>query len=126
MGVPPQSPGPVTPGGQLQGTPPGMVGGFAMQNGMSPGGGGPSAGQYATVGSPPPFALDPQQTGAAHNLADLQQQVSLSSVTGALEQLQVQQQPGQSGQAQVPQAQGQAQGQAPQQAQQQPSTTIWS
>ncbi len=116
MGVPPQSPGPVTPG-TMQGTPPGMVGGFAMQNGMSPGGGGGAGGgQYAPVGSPPPFALDPQQAAAAaHNLADLQQ---LSSVTGALEQLQVgQQQPGQQGQAQ--------EGQGGQQAQQ-PSTTIWS
>ncbi|KAH7618760.1 hypothetical protein Ndes2526B_g05686 [Nannochloris sp. 'desiccata'] len=120
MGVPPQSPGPVTPGA-MQGTPPGMVGGFAMQNGMSPaGGGGPGGGgQYASVGSPPPFALDPQQAAAAaHNLADLQQQVSLSSVTGALEQLQVQQQgPGQQGQSQ--EGQGGQQGQPP-------STTIWS
>jgi RNA recognition motif. (a.k.a. RRM, RBD, or RNP domain) len=121
MGVPPQSPGPVTPG-TMQGTPSGMVGGFSMQNGMSPGGGGGGGapgvgggGQY--VGSPPPYALDPQQAAAAaHNLAELQQQVSLSSVTGALEQLQVQQQ--QPGQAQ--------EGQAPGQQQQQPSTTIWS
>lgn len=121
MGVPPQSPGAVTPG-TIQGTPPGVVGGFSMQNGMSPGGGGgPSgSGQYAAVGSPPPFALDPQQAAAAaaaaHNLADLQQQVSLSSVTGALEQLQVQQQgPGQQGQQQPQEGQGQ-----------QPSNTIWS
>lgn len=116
MGVPPQSPGPVTPGA-MQGTPPGMVGGFAMQNGGAGGGGGGPAGgaggQYAPVGSPPPFGLDPQQAAAA-----LQQQVSLSSVTGALEQLQVGQ-PGQQGQ-------GQGEGQGAQQGQQQPSTTIWS
>jgi len=125
MGVPPQSPGAVTPG-TMQGTPSGVVSGYAIQNGMSPGagGGGPSGaggGQYTAVGSPPPFALDPQQAAAAaHNLADLQQQVSLSSVTGALEQLQVQQQgPGQQGQPQEGQGGSTQQGQ-------QPSATIWS
>lgn len=119
MGVPPPSPVPVSPGG-LPGTPQGLVGGFAMQNGIQ--GTGPG-GQYTTVGSPP-FALEAQQAAAAHNLADLQQQAALSSVTGALEQLQVQQQQQQQvqQQAQAQQAQQQQQNQqAPQQ-----TTTIWS
>ena len=115
MGIPPPSPGPVSPG-PLPGTPQGLVGGYAMPNGMQSSGPG---GQYTTVGSPP-FALEAQQAAAAHNLADLQQQAALSSVTGALEQLQVQQHQAQH-QVQAQQAQQQQQNQqSPQQ------TTIWS
>lgn len=86
-----------------------VTGGFALQNGMQ-GGGGAQLG--AVVGSPP-FGIEPQQPPAPANLADVQQQLSLTTVSDALEQLQQQQQ------------QQQQQTQAAQQ-QQAAQTTIWS
>jgi hypothetical protein len=96
---------------QAMQTPPHMMGGYTLQNGMQA-----AANQLSTVGSPP-FRIEPQTGVAGQNLAELQQQVALNSVSEALEQLQVHQ-------AQAQQAQ-QAQQQS-QQGGQQPQSTIWS
>jgi hypothetical protein len=98
-----------------------LVAGYSLQNGMQAAAAAAAAAAQLPAASPAGgYSLEAQQAAAARELADVQQQLALTSVSGALEQLQQQQ-------AAVQQAQQhQQQQQAAQQAQQQAQATIWS
>lgn len=102
----------MNPGGLQSPPPPHLIRGYAMQNGMQAAAA--AAGQMGIAGSPP-FSLEAQQAQQGNvNLADVQQQLSLTSVSDALEQLQHQQH------------QAVQQQNVQQQQQSQATTTIWS
>ena len=114
---------PLQTGGQL-------VGGFSMGNGMQAAAAAAAAGMQAAasqLGGSPAFSLEAQQAAVA-NLAELQQQVTLSTMSGSIGQhLQQQQQQQQAAAAAAQQQQAAvAQHQHQQQQQQAAQAAIWS